>query len=55
MAINDFIISTLNVSDDMIFVSSLNKNDTTSLNDFDTFDMCIIYIPSMINIGGVLL
>ena len=35
MAINDFIISTLNVSDDMIFLSSLN--------DFDTLDMCIIY------------
>ena len=36
-------------------MSSLNKNDTSSLNDFDTLDMCIIYIPSMINIGGVLL
>ena len=24
-------------------VSSLNKNDTSSLNDFDTLDMCIIY------------
>ena len=38
-----------------IIVSSLNKNDTSSLNDFDTLDMCIIYIPSMISIGGVLL
>ena len=24
-------------------LSSLNKNDTSSLNDFDTLDMCIIY------------
>ena len=24
-------------------MSSLNKNDTSSLNDFDTLDMCIIY------------
>ena len=35
-------------------MSSLNKNDTSSLNDFDTLDMCIINISSMINIGGVL-
>ena len=25
-------------------MSSLNKNDTSSLNDFDTLDMCIIYM-----------
>ena len=55
MAINYNIISTLDVSVDTIVLSSLNKNDTSSLNDFDTLDMCIIYISSMINIGGVLL
>lgn len=33
----------LPVNKDYHFLSSLNKNDTSSLNDFDTLDMCIIY------------